>query len=374
MTNRVAGYAGSFDPFTLGHDWIVQSANELFDELHIIVADNPLKKNMFSLNERFQMVKDSVSEKIQVHKTDGSLVFKQLERYDVNYYVRGIRNDQDILYEQNQAIYNEMINDKLLTVTLLAPRDMSHISSTAVRALYSNGGWFKIVREMVPTSVLNELSKRYMIDQLESFGVNLHPRNKDFDSNWEKVFGEVFEYYSRPYHNIMHVAYMYSLFKELGKPNDVFSLVIYFATLCHDVVYYVANYADKQNEEASAAYFVNKIWDKFLFGRDICDSVKDAILGIKRGEFAVILHDLDYAHFADEPDWVYKLEFALEAEFTQSFGVKGFCNGRMKFLQGLIDKPVIFYTHYFNHQNFEITARRNINDLLNYYKGRLEEC
>ena len=55
MTKGV--YAGSFDPITKGHLWMIQNGAELFDELVVAIGINPDKKSTFSLDERVRMIK-----------------------------------------------------------------------------------------------------------------------------------------------------------------------------------------------------------------------------------------------------------------------------------------------------------------------------
>ena len=58
---KKAIYAGSFDPLTNGHMWLIDRGTKLFDELIIAIGDNPSKKYMFSLNERIAMLEDSLA-------------------------------------------------------------------------------------------------------------------------------------------------------------------------------------------------------------------------------------------------------------------------------------------------------------------------
>ncbi|MGK3871055.1 adenylyltransferase/cytidyltransferase family protein, partial [Enterococcus faecium] len=53
---RIAVYSGTFDPFTLGHLWIVQEAQSLFDEVHVVIAGHPKKSPHFNLRTRSHMM------------------------------------------------------------------------------------------------------------------------------------------------------------------------------------------------------------------------------------------------------------------------------------------------------------------------------
>ena len=62
MPMKIAIYPGSFDPITIGHIDILKRALNIFDEIIILVADNPHKKSRFSVQERVEMIKETVKE------------------------------------------------------------------------------------------------------------------------------------------------------------------------------------------------------------------------------------------------------------------------------------------------------------------------
>ena len=59
--NRIAVYAGTFDPVTLGHLWIIKMGSSLFDKLIVAVGTNPDKKCYFSLEDRIVMLEESAA-------------------------------------------------------------------------------------------------------------------------------------------------------------------------------------------------------------------------------------------------------------------------------------------------------------------------
>src|SRR6185436_2252506 len=54
---RVGVYAGSFDPPTIGHLWMIEKASTLFDELVVAVGVNPDKRTAFSVDQRLNMLR-----------------------------------------------------------------------------------------------------------------------------------------------------------------------------------------------------------------------------------------------------------------------------------------------------------------------------
>ena len=57
---KVAIYPGSFDPVTNGHIDIIERGLKLFDKVIVSILHNPGKKNLFTLDERLEMLKDSM--------------------------------------------------------------------------------------------------------------------------------------------------------------------------------------------------------------------------------------------------------------------------------------------------------------------------
>ncbi len=102
-------YAGSFDPITLGHAYVIRRAQALAPEVVVLIANNPAKKPMFSVAERMEMA----NETFEYSLTRGSHVYvvatnlyvtEWCERGDV--LVRGIRDGADLVAEQAIAAFN----------------------------------------------------------------------------------------------------------------------------------------------------------------------------------------------------------------------------------------------------------------------------
>lgn len=93
-------YAGSFDPVTLGHISVIERAGHLFDEVHVVIANNRSKKHQFSIEQRTALVKLSIA-----HMTNAIVVpFEGITADYVNEnnivaVIRGIRNSTDLEYE-----------------------------------------------------------------------------------------------------------------------------------------------------------------------------------------------------------------------------------------------------------------------------------
>ena len=136
----VAVFAGSFDPFTIGHLDIVKRAAKMFDTLFVVVAQNASKKNMFDAETRCEMVEAAVSEipNVRVAVHDG-LTVDFMKSVGAHYLVRGIRNASDLDAEQAVAWNNKVLYDEVETVFLMSAQEHLAVSSSVVRELLKCG-------------------------------------------------------------------------------------------------------------------------------------------------------------------------------------------------------------------------------------------
>lgn len=137
---RIAVYAGSFCPFTKGHEDIVAKALPLFDKLIIAIGYNPDKRDVFSEIERQTWVKNIYkdSPKIQVLSYSG-LTVDLCRRHNAQYLIRGVRNARDFDAEQELAEINKRLAPEIETVLFLASPELRMVSSTMVRELWRYG-------------------------------------------------------------------------------------------------------------------------------------------------------------------------------------------------------------------------------------------
>lgn len=136
---KKAIYPGSFDPFTAGHLDIVKKASVLFDEVCILIASNPDKKRWSNAEEMKFDIKNQLEYdglyNVSVEVYDG-LVSRYAELHNINYMVRGLRNNMDYDYEERIALVNKELNPSLETVYLRA--DNATISSSMIRELVTH--------------------------------------------------------------------------------------------------------------------------------------------------------------------------------------------------------------------------------------------
>jgi len=137
---KTAVFAGTFDPFTIGHQDIVNRAVPFFDKIIIAIGVNDEKKPLFSLDERLKIINRPFlhNEKIVIETYYG-LTGTFCKKMNAQYLIRGIRNSIDFQYESDLAQANKEIFD-IETVFFITSPTLSHISSSLVREIFKNKG------------------------------------------------------------------------------------------------------------------------------------------------------------------------------------------------------------------------------------------
>jgi pantetheine-phosphate adenylyltransferase len=137
---RVALFAGSFDPFTRGHEVVVEEALQLFDEVVVGVGDNISKKSLLSVEQRCQLIADLYKDNDRVKVASyNTLTGDFAHEVGATVLVRGIRNTIDFEFERSIEATNRQLFPELTTVLLPTPAEYMHISSSVVRELLSFG-------------------------------------------------------------------------------------------------------------------------------------------------------------------------------------------------------------------------------------------
>lgn len=157
--SRIAVYAGSFDPVTFGHLWMIEVGSTLFDKLVVAIGTNPDKKCHFSLDDRILMLKEATSKypNVVVDKYPNQFLVKYAEEIGARFILRGIRSTADYEYEKSLSYVNRHLDSGVTTIFLLPPRELIEISSSVVRGLIGPEGWEEVVSKYVPSSVLERL-------------------------------------------------------------------------------------------------------------------------------------------------------------------------------------------------------------------------
>ena len=137
--SRVALFPGSFDPFTRGHQAIVDRALPLFDKLVIAIGVNRAKKGWMPVEERLSQLKALYANEPRVEVIAyETLTMDLAKEYGAKYVLRGVRSMADFEYERTIADANRKIGG-LETIFLISDADTAHISSSLVRELAAFG-------------------------------------------------------------------------------------------------------------------------------------------------------------------------------------------------------------------------------------------
>lgn len=157
---RTAVYAGSFDPPTNGHLWMIERGLELFDRLYVAIGSNPSKSYTFSVEERIELLRESLPscERLTVSHFDNRYLVDYAKEVDAHYILRGIRSPGDYEYERVMRHINSDMAPDITTSFLMPPRDIAELSSSMIKGLIGPAGWEKIVQRYVPQPVMTKLA------------------------------------------------------------------------------------------------------------------------------------------------------------------------------------------------------------------------
>ena len=139
--SRIAIYAGSFDPITRGHEDLMHRSLEFVDTLIVAVAINSTKAPLFSIEERVQLIKDSVGQDTHIQvRSFGGLLVDFAREVGASLLIRGLRAVSDFEYEYQMALMNRHLSPKLETVFMVPSLDTTYISASLVREVARFGG------------------------------------------------------------------------------------------------------------------------------------------------------------------------------------------------------------------------------------------
>lgn len=149
--NNTAIFPGSFDPFTRGHENIIERALPLFSKITIAIGVNSNKEGFFSIEERIELI-DSVFKnepKIEIEAYEG-LTVEYCKNKGVSHMLRGIRTASDFEYERGVAQMNKLMLPEVESVFLLTTPELTPVNSTIVRDIMRYGG---DVKQFLPNSM-----------------------------------------------------------------------------------------------------------------------------------------------------------------------------------------------------------------------------
>jgi pantetheine-phosphate adenylyltransferase len=157
MKPNCAIYPGSFDPVHFGHLDVIARSTQLFSTLIIAVAASMTKGPLFSVEERIEMLRESIGNNsaVKIVPLDGLLVdfARQQEVFTV---IRGLRAVSDFEFEFQMALMNRKLEPRLETVFLTPKEDYTYLSSRIVKEVARFGG---DVGQFVPPAVVSRMKQ-----------------------------------------------------------------------------------------------------------------------------------------------------------------------------------------------------------------------
>lgn len=138
---KIALFPGSFDPFTIGHQSIVNRSLPLFDKIIIAVGFNTQKKSLLNLENRLRLISDVFqgNPKVEIMHYQG-LTIEFCTKVNARYLLRGLRTAADFEYERAIGQMNKAMNPSIETVFLLTSPEYTFVNSTIVRDILFYGG------------------------------------------------------------------------------------------------------------------------------------------------------------------------------------------------------------------------------------------
>jgi pantetheine-phosphate adenylyltransferase len=138
---RTVIYPGSFDPLTNGHLDVIKRAAKLFDRVIVAVASNEDKHPLFTLKERYDMVRQAVAHipNVEADAFQGLLIH-YVEKRSGQAIIRGLRAVSDFEFEFQLALTNRKLNARVETIFMMPKDTYTFLSSRMVKEIARLGG------------------------------------------------------------------------------------------------------------------------------------------------------------------------------------------------------------------------------------------
>jgi len=155
----IAVYPGSFDPITYGHLDLIQRALRIFDHIIVAVATNAFKQSLFTIEERMEMIRESLKDypQVTIDSFEGLLVNYAM-RQKARSILRGLRAVTDFEYEFQLAMMNRRLEPEVETVFLMTGLRWVFLSSSILKEAAVHGG---NIEGLVPEIVLQKLREKF---------------------------------------------------------------------------------------------------------------------------------------------------------------------------------------------------------------------
>ena len=161
---KIAIYPGTFDPITFGHIDVIKKSLNIFDRVVVATTDNVNKHYHFSINERLNIIKNSLFKDLKLNKKKikiisfDNLTIDLCKKYKANTIIRGLRAVSDFEYEFQLAGMNKKLNSKIETMFLMSDVENQIISSKFVKEIVKLKG---DIKKFTTKNTIKMLKKKY---------------------------------------------------------------------------------------------------------------------------------------------------------------------------------------------------------------------
>lgn len=385
---RQAIFAGSFDPLTTGHLWMICEGARLFDVLHVLVAVNPSKRTMFSPEERCSIIARSTARlglaNVRIDSTSSEFIAHVANRKGVDYLLRGLRSTADFDQEDLLRQTNKELFSGPQTVFLIPPKGLSSVSSSFVKALVGPVGWAYAVAEFLPEegyrSLLEAiLAARWtrMIGEMASVLGGERPDDR-LVSQWFK--DRILVSHTAPgrrYHDLSHLAHGFSEADALARNEPAMDprsrSQLECAIFFHDLVYRKGPLpvaSGEGDEEASARYAATFLQEVFQAPADYRVRIEETILGTRYAVPLAVdpdplitwMRDIDLS-ILGRPKKEYARYAAAVREEYADVPDATYSGARGKVLSGFLEdaaQDTLFTSGWFRDRHYNAQAARNL--------------
>jgi pantetheine-phosphate adenylyltransferase len=365
----IAVVAGSYDPPTNGHLWLVDEARKVFDKVLVVMAVNPDKRPTFNDTARAEMFQEIIQDRpgVSFHTIQRQFLVDFAKQHKATALIRGVRNATDLEQETALSEFNRALAPNIPTMVMIPPKDLQKLSSSFVRGMVGYVGWRDLVRPLVPPVVMTQLTKLYLTQRWDKLAqkLGLDPVLAKAElTRLTEAYGEK----SRYYHTMDHIIecleqldkYLDEGTNKAPKMPEVLELSLWF----HDVVDERGNpQGVEQSAEKALAFYQTACKSS---NPEVVDQLKANVMITKH--FAPksevinldtqLMHDIDLSILGQASKRYKRYQEQILKEYGPLYGAE-YASGRAKVMQQFLDRPQIYLTDWFKGQ-YERSARRNI--------------
>lgn len=378
----ILGFAGTLDPITIGHEYVINEASELAKKVYVFISENPVKKPAVSAVQRKAIVDEVIAERgwtnVESMIIRRDYTARAAKRCGVTRMIRGQRNTMDFDAENLLQQTNVDIIANLKTIFVMPPRDLGSVSSSYVKSLISGSpvGWHWKAQRFVSGPAYRSIRLSWLQSEWDSLWdydkIDESGNRHRYQHYFELLTGDtMYGSPNRHYHDLDHLVHVLSeinaWYSNAVEPLDGASLYnsddvrkLKMALWFHDAIQGNADHSKTSDEEMSAqawlkAHLVN--FDEaeevanlirctdHLQSNEITHKLKDLLIG---ADLSIL--GQEFVNSSGERTDYLKYAANVRLEYG-AFSDVEYAAGRARVLRHLVDKAsdgVLFNDSYFS--------------------------